>query len=155
LSRTSRTTDDAQTAVERELVLRLASLLWRLRRATAIETDLLRIQAEILCHRRDRTPSGGQPEQPHAMPFRVIGRGMLLRDDSRNDDSDPRTAEHQAASSFPAEPSRDIAPRDLAHCFQRLANFDNGLFERLGRYETALWRQMVQTLFVLEPVRRH
>src|SRR5712671_5226308 len=38
---------NAQTAVERELVLRLASLLWRLRRATAIETDLLRIQAEI------------------------------------------------------------------------------------------------------------
>ena len=29
---------DARTAVERELVLRLASLLWRLRRATAIET---------------------------------------------------------------------------------------------------------------------
>src|SRR6202158_4189149 len=43
---------DARTAVERELVLRLASLLWRLRRATAIETDLLRIQAEIL---RDRS----------------------------------------------------------------------------------------------------
>src|SRR6266705_846206 len=39
---------DACTAVERELVLRLASLLWRIRRATAIETDLLRIQAEIL-----------------------------------------------------------------------------------------------------------
>src|ERR1700688_1711192 len=43
---------DAQTAVERELVLRLASLLWRLRRATSIETDLLRIQAEILRDRR-------------------------------------------------------------------------------------------------------
>ena len=38
---------DARTAVERELVLRLASLLWRIRRATAIETDLLQIQAEI------------------------------------------------------------------------------------------------------------
>ena len=38
---------DARDAVERELVLRLASLLWRLRRATAIETELLRIQAEI------------------------------------------------------------------------------------------------------------
>jgi hypothetical protein len=37
-----------QTAVERELVLRLASLLWRLRRATAIETQLLEIQAEAL-----------------------------------------------------------------------------------------------------------
>jgi hypothetical protein len=38
----------AETAVARELVLRLASLLWRLRRATAIETDLLEIQAEVL-----------------------------------------------------------------------------------------------------------
>ena len=38
----------AETAVARELVLRLASLLWRLRRATAIETDLLEIQAEAL-----------------------------------------------------------------------------------------------------------
>src|SRR3954447_5766937 len=37
---------DARTAVERELVLRLASLLWRIRRATSMETDLLRIQAE-------------------------------------------------------------------------------------------------------------
>src|SRR5471030_2206165 len=43
---------DARTAVERELVLRLAALLWRLRRTTAIETDLLRIQAEILRDRR-------------------------------------------------------------------------------------------------------
>ena len=34
---------DATSAVERELVLRLASLLWRLRRATAIESGLLRI----------------------------------------------------------------------------------------------------------------
>src|SRR5438046_538184 len=61
---------DAQTAVERELVLRLASLLWRLRRATAIETDLLRIQAEILQGRRDRIQSQDQLER--AIPFRVI-----------------------------------------------------------------------------------
>ena len=37
---------DAETAVERELVLRLASLLWRLRRATSVETGLLQIQYE-------------------------------------------------------------------------------------------------------------
>jgi hypothetical protein len=43
---------DAKTAVERELVLRLASLLWRIRRATSIETDLMRVQAEILRDRR-------------------------------------------------------------------------------------------------------
>src|SRR5271155_3443859 len=36
---------DAQSAVERELVLRLASLLWRLRRATTIETGLFEIEA--------------------------------------------------------------------------------------------------------------
>src|SRR4249919_950889 len=44
---------DAETAVERELVLRLASLLWRLRRIIAIETDLFQIQAEILRDRRN------------------------------------------------------------------------------------------------------
>jgi hypothetical protein len=42
----------ARTTVEHELALRLASLLWQLRRATAIETGLLRIQAEILHERR-------------------------------------------------------------------------------------------------------
>src|SRR6202166_1037527 len=37
---------DAQSTVERELVLRLANLLWRLRRATTIETGLFEIQAD-------------------------------------------------------------------------------------------------------------
>jgi hypothetical protein len=48
---------DAPTAVERELVLRLVSLLWRLRRATAIDTGLLRLQSEIV------TELGRQPKQ--------------------------------------------------------------------------------------------
>jgi hypothetical protein len=39
---------EAQSAVERELVLRLASLLWRLRRATTMETGLFEIQADHL-----------------------------------------------------------------------------------------------------------
>jgi hypothetical protein len=39
---------DAQSAIERELVLKLASLLWRLRRATAIESGLFKIQAQHL-----------------------------------------------------------------------------------------------------------
>src|SRR6478752_5154522 len=38
---------DAGSAVERELVLRLASLLWRLRRTTSIETGLMKIEGEI------------------------------------------------------------------------------------------------------------
>src|SRR6266481_842681 len=53
---------DARTAVERELVLRLASLLWRIRRATAIETDLLQIQAEILEDRRYTLETANEAE---------------------------------------------------------------------------------------------
>src|SRR4051812_39607845 len=46
---------DAQSAVERELVLRLASLLWRIRRATTMETGLFEIQArQLLEFRRKR-----------------------------------------------------------------------------------------------------
>jgi hypothetical protein len=134
---------DAQTAVERELILRLAPLLWRLRRATAIETDLMRIQAEILRERRDQM----QPPQP--LPFRVIentidGPSAEVRNAGERTD-------HQV-STFPV--SRDISSRDLAHCFQRLANLDAGVFERLGRYETNLWRQMVQIHFLLQSARR-
>src|SRR6185295_12460510 len=39
---------DAQSVVERELILRLASLLWRLRRAITVETGLFEIQAKQL-----------------------------------------------------------------------------------------------------------
>src|SRR3982750_1286457 len=45
---------DAQSAGERELVLRLASLLWRLRRATKTETGLFEIQVDQL--RNFKTP---------------------------------------------------------------------------------------------------
>src|SRR3954452_8857942 len=41
---------DAQSAVERELVLRLASLLWRIRRATKIETGLSERQFDQMSH---------------------------------------------------------------------------------------------------------
>jgi hypothetical protein len=133
---------EAQTAVERELVLRLASLLWRLRRATAIETDLLRIQAEILQDRRDQTR---QSEREQAIIVRVIETGTLLRDSASDwKDDDPGRAYHQTIDSS----------RDLVHCFQRLAKFDNGLFERLGRYEAALWRQMLQMVLLLQPINR-
>src|SRR5262249_60731608 len=49
---------DAQSAVERELVLRLASLLWRLRRATTIETGLFAIQADHLHEFRETRGTG-------------------------------------------------------------------------------------------------
>jgi hypothetical protein len=44
--------------------------------------------------------------------------------------------------------------RKLTFCCPRLANLDNGVFDRLGRHEAALWRQIVQTLFALQTIRR-
>ncbi len=58
---------DAQSAVERELVLRLASALWRLRRATAIETGLFEIQAEHLSGFGNRA-SSIPPRETSSMP---------------------------------------------------------------------------------------
>jgi hypothetical protein len=45
---------DAQSAVERELVLRLASVLWRLRRGTTMETHYSRFKPNI-CVSIDKT----------------------------------------------------------------------------------------------------
>src|SRR3954452_8377283 len=45
---------DAHSAVERELVLRLSSLLWRLRRATTMERGLFDIQARQLLDFRSK-----------------------------------------------------------------------------------------------------
>src|SRR6266852_2919180 len=59
---------DAQSAVERELVLRLASLLWRLRRATMMETGLFEIQAEHLSsYRQARQALPGSRDIVHAL----------------------------------------------------------------------------------------
>ena len=66
---------DAQSAVERELVLRLASLLWRLRRATTMETGLFEIQAEHLSEFRQALQiNPASREIVHAM----FGRADLV-----------------------------------------------------------------------------
>jgi hypothetical protein len=66
---------------------------------------------------------------------------------SRKDhtDSDAWPASHSTSGLAP-QPGNSA--RDLAHCFLRLANLDNGVFERLGRYESALSRQVVRILFL-------
>src|ERR1700693_787340 len=111
---------DAETAVERELVLRLASLLWRLRRIFAIETDLFQVQAEILRDRRHAVATL-HAKLPDQVPEVLT----------------PGEADH--VSNGPA-----LSPRELTHCFLRLGNVDSGAFERLGRYNAALWKQTAQ-----------
>ena len=122
---------DAETAVERELVLRLASLLWRLRRIISIETDLFQTQAEILRDRRDGPGPACNEFQVHAS------------DDTTRD----------APTQLNAIPFSTSA-RELTCCFLRLGNLDNGAFERLGRCNAALWKQTAQTLFLLQTICR-
>ena len=119
---------DAQTAVERELVLRLASLLWRLRRIISIETDLFQIQAELLRERRNALgPTANE----------IHGR-----------------ASEDLTIDGPETSPVSMSARELTYCFLRLGNLDNGAFERLGHYNAALWKQAAQTLFLLQTIRR-
>jgi hypothetical protein len=148
---------DARTAVERELVLRLASLLWRIRRATGIETDLLRIQAEILRERQQAADQTSGAEPPPTNPIYRVLRAAIpprLRQRFENgDDEDARDTGEKAPDDIDLADANSVDPsRALTYCFLRLANLDNGAFRRLNRYETALWRQAMQTMFILRTI---
>src|SRR5947209_20580238 len=55
----------------------------------------------------------------------------------------------------PADPGNTATPsRDVAISFLRLPNLDNDIVDRLSRYEAALWRQLAQTLFTLQALKR-
>src|SRR5215216_2355041 len=139
---------DAQSAVERELMLRLASLLWRLRRATTMETGLFEIQAEHLSEFR-------QARQLHPAS-RGIVYAMFGRADSAGFDRDRIsygiTNETEAVPGSGREPVDPAT--DLARCFLRLANLPSCALDRLSRYEATLWRQAGQILFALEALGR-
>jgi hypothetical protein len=146
---------DPETAVARELVLRLASLLWRLRRANAIETNLLEIQADALGEgglaATSRTQQPGSPDYAALRPISAsneledLGEASLVRE--KIDDALQCRGAERPAIDYKA------TTRQLTYCFLRLANLDSGVFERLNRYEAALWRQTIQTLLVLHPIR--
>jgi hypothetical protein len=123
---------DVQTAVERELVLRLASLLWRLRRATAIDTGFLQIPSDI-----DKAPDLEITEQANETT------GVVQIE--------------QFAQPHEHEEDESAGKPDLAlnsEISRRFLRLDPGSLERLGRYETALWRQAYQVIFVLDYLRR-
>jgi len=118
---------DARTAVERELVLKLASLLWRLRRATAIETDLLLIQAEILSERRASRRSPQAPAD-YGCPKDSLQPRLELRENAL-DAEDSRQA---CSGGIGWRPIPIASTRQLTLSFQRLANLDSTVFERLS-----------------------
>src|SRR5262245_34353358 len=131
------------SAIEYQLVMRLASLLWRLRRTVAIESGLFALQGHVIRKRRLRDR---QPNRPVK-----IFRDLL----------DPS---HQPHGNRDAVDPRDLLPSnplqasssglDLAYSFLRLVNANNSTLERISRYEGRLWRQVAQTLVLLESFRK-
>jgi hypothetical protein len=88
---------DAQSAVERELVLRLASILWRLRRATTMETgrkadatavefarcflrlaNLLNFALDRLSRYESDSLAPGRPNPSRAILCRWVRRGITI-----------------------------------------------------------------------------
>ena len=127
---------DAETAVERELVLRLASVLWRLRRASGIETALFEsVTAEPSKGERDHSRLslvGGADRPEH---------NQLLLEAAR--ESEAAANEHVLA-----------AKKDTGNCFLRLAALPTFPLDRLSRYEYMLWRQARQIVYTLDSMQR-
>jgi hypothetical protein len=141
---------DAQSAVERELVLRLASLLWRLRRATTMETGLVEIQA---AHLRGIQQSNqvSTREVVYARFERADSAGSHL---DRTSDGSVRETEEVSGSIRKSFKTGVNPTVELARCFLGLANLPNYALDRLSRYEVTLWRQVGQILFALDVLGR-
>jgi hypothetical protein len=112
---------DAETAVERELVLRLASVLWRLRRATVIETALF----------ESVTTEPSKDECNHSRLNLVEGVDLLKPNQLLLDAVRPSEA---------AATNENIlaAKKDTGDCFLRLAALPTFPLDRLSRYEYML-----------------
>ncbi len=143
---------DAQSAVERELVRRLAGVLWRLRRATTMETGLFEIQADHLSALR-RVRQGG-PGSQEAL-YALFGRSMPAAIERALYAQDIAGATNDMSAATPTSPAGQLGSGvELARCFLRLANQPNFALDRLSRYEFTLWRQARQILTALDDLNR-
>jgi hypothetical protein len=139
---------DAQSAVERELVLRVASLLWRLRRATTMETELFEIQAKHLLEFQKTR------QAHHYIPHKTVHAMFGQADPIGNDLDDTHDVSEDMDSSLSSESNLKGPRRNLARCFLRLANLPSYPLDRLSRYEATLWRQAGQILSALAALDR-
>src|SRR5262249_19366529 len=137
---------DAQSAVERELVLRLASILWRLRPAPRMENGLFEIQAQQLHdYRQNRQLLSNSREVIHT---------MFRRAESASGDAASLSAVSNTETLSDSGLKADAAAIEFARCFLRLANLPNFALDRLSRYEATLWRQAGRILHALETLDR-
>jgi hypothetical protein len=138
--------------IELALVHRLASLLWRLRRACAIETGLFEIQGGLLIAHRQDLSRGPTQRGTLPSPTRANGHSKVPGSNGRDD---PPASDQEPLSTSLRPP---LAPwsksRAIAQCFLRLSHLDPILLDRAGSYETRLWRQAAQTIWTLEAMRQ-
>ena len=134
---------DPRSVIELALVHRLANLLWRLRRACAIETGLFEMQDDLLSARRQ------DPLQT------TTGANGPSKGPGSNGRDDPPMSEHDnsLSTTMRAAPGRLSKSRTIAQCFLRLSHLDPTLLDRAGAYEARLWRQTAQTIWTLEAMR--
>ena len=141
---------DPRSVLELALAHRLASLLWRLRRASAIETGLFEIQGELLSA-RGQAPSRGTSQLGTLQT--APGANGHSEGAGSNGRDDPPARDQPSSTSM-----RALGPwsksRAIAQCFLRLSNFHPTLLDRAGSYEARLWRQAAQTIWTLEAMRQ-
>ena len=128
---------DVESAVERELVLRLASVLWRIRRATGIETALFETVAA----------EPGTVENGSLRPTLIEAANLSDRNQLH------LVATQQSDAAVGSELGLNTK-KDIADCFLRLVALPTFALDRLSRYEHLLWRQARQIVFTLELLRR-
>ena len=143
---------DPRSVIELELAHRLASLLWRLHRASAIETGLFEIQGELLLARQQEPSRGPSRSRTLATPTRVNGHGVCPGSNGRN--HPPASDQERQSTSMRPLPRPWSKSRAIAQCFLRLSNLHPTLLDRVGSYETRLWRQAAQTIWTLDAMRR-
>jgi hypothetical protein len=111
----------------------------RLRRATAIESGLFKIQANHLLQFRQRRRDSEERQRltddmhPNAG---ANGHGDELA----------VVAESGSGRTSPVADTYDA----LTHCFVRMSNLPTSPLDRLSRYEATLWRQARQIMFTLQ-----
>jgi hypothetical protein len=144
---------DPRTVIELALVHRLASLLWRLRRASAIETGLFETRGEVLLA-RPQDPSH-RPSQTGTLPTRTLANGHKTVPGSNGRDNPlASNQEPLSTTSTRPPPGPSSNSRAIAQCFLRLSNLDPNSLDTVGRYEARLWRQAAQTLWTFDAMRR-
>jgi hypothetical protein len=128
---------EAETAVERELILRLASILWRLRRATGIESALF--------EQAISDPDEAKSEQ---------STRVVVELDSGPEGKQLKLVETEQHDLVPADTLHRNIKAEIGDRFLRLADLPTFPLDRLSRYEHLLWRQARQIIFTLERLRR-